>query len=60
MVAPTVIPNVPVLGESSHRHILFQHFVVPIEDLPRTIATSFTTLYSRSHRQASSRPVHHS
>ena len=47
MVAPTVIPNVPVLGESSHRHILFQHFVVPLEDLPRTIATSFTALYSR-------------
>ncbi|HEY5488732.1 MAG TPA: GyrI-like domain-containing protein [Candidatus Limnocylindrales bacterium] len=47
MVAPTVIPNVPVLGESSHRHVLFQHFVVPLEDLPQTIGKSFSTLYGR-------------
>jgi len=47
LVAPTVIPNVPVLGESSHRHVLFQHFVVPLEDLPQTIGKSFSTLYGR-------------
>ena len=47
MVAPTVIPNVPVIGESSHRHVLFQHFVVTQEDLPATISTSFPALYAR-------------
>jgi len=47
MVAPTVIPNVPVLGESSHRHVLFQHFVVEQEDLPATIGKSFGALYGR-------------
>jgi effector-binding domain-containing protein len=47
LVAPTTIPNVPELTDSPHRHVVYQHFVVPLDDLPATMGKSFTALYGR-------------
>ena len=47
MVAPTVIPDIPTIGESPRRHVLCQHFSVSMEEMPQTLSGSFTALYSR-------------
>ena len=47
MVAPTVVPNVPTIGQSPRRHVLYQHFSVAMEEMPQTIGSSLAALYSR-------------
>jgi effector-binding domain-containing protein len=45
MVAPTLIS--PVIQDSPAKHVLYQHFVVSMDELPETIKQSFTAQYAR-------------
>ena len=45
MVAPPT--SAPVIAELPARHVLYQHFVVSMDELPATIQRSFAALYGR-------------
>ena len=44
MVATTI--GAPEITEAPHRHILYQHFVVPHDEIGPTMQRSFAALYA--------------
>jgi effector-binding domain-containing protein len=50
MVAPSETRNSPVIIDSPGRHVIYQHFVVPEDQLSKTIPASLAALYAHISR----------